>query len=153
MCNYEVVEWIEMWTNYGNGIGVIGTNRKAIMIWWVAGQVQGDIDLLGKVFWSGKLCVVIGMTRGDVWKWFHWCSVEVVKYNYVSKQEWVYVPWEWIYVVYLLVLPFIWLRDHAGSAYDDYWVVFGLCDMYSGSKNCFNVSWSQYNSIITWEIK
>ena len=24
---------------------------------------------------------------------------------------------------------------------------------YSGSKNHFNVSWSQYNSIITWEIK
>ena len=44
-------------------------NRKAIIVvQWAAGQVQGDIDLLGKVFWSGKLCGVIEMTRGDVWK-------------------------------------------------------------------------------------
>ena len=57
-----------MWTNYGHGVGVSGTNRKLIMVRWVAGQVQGDIDLLGKAFRSGRLCVVIGMTRDDIWK-------------------------------------------------------------------------------------
>ena len=43
-------------------------NRKVIMVQWAAGQVQGDADLLGKAFWSEKLCGVIGMTRGDVWE-------------------------------------------------------------------------------------
>ena len=74
-------------------------NRKVIMVWWAASQVQSDIDPLGKVFRSGKLRGVIGMTRGDVWKWFYWCSVKVVKYDRVSERKWVYVPWEWIYAV------------------------------------------------------
>ena len=91
-CNYEVDEWIGMWTNYGHGVGVGGMNRKAIVVQWVAGQVQGDLDLLGKAFQSGKLRWVIGMTRGNVWEWFHWYSVKVVEYNRVSEREWVYVP-------------------------------------------------------------
>ena len=96
------------------------------MVRWAAGQVQGDVDPLGKAFRSGKLRVVIGMTRDDIWKWFHWPSVEAVEYDRVSKRKWVYAPREWIYAVCLSILPFVWLRDHAGSAYNDYWVVCGL---------------------------
>ena len=99
------------------------------MVRWAAGQVQGDVDPLGKAFRSGKLRVVIGMTRDDVWKWFHWSSVEAVEYDRVSEREWVYVPQEWIYVVYLLVLLFNWLRDCAGSAYGLCWMVYRLCCM------------------------
>ena len=32
----------------------------------------------------------------------------------MSEWEWVYVPREWIFAVYLLVLLFNWLRDCAG---------------------------------------
>ena len=76
-----------------------GTNRKAIVVWWVASQVQGDTDLLGKVFWLGKVSVVMGMIVDDHLECFYWSLVKVVKYNHVSKQEWVYVPQGWIYVV------------------------------------------------------
>ena len=43
-------------------------NRKVIMVQWVAGQVQGDIDLLGEVFRLGKLRVVTGMVICDLWE-------------------------------------------------------------------------------------
>ena len=80
-------------------MGVSGTNRKAIVVQRAAGQVQGDADLLGKVFWLGKVCVVAGMIVDDLVECSYWSSVEVVKYNHVSKWEWVYVPWGWIYAV------------------------------------------------------
>ena len=51
-----------------HGVGVSGTNRKAIEVWWVAGQVQGDVDLLGKAFQPGKLRVAMGIIVCDVWE-------------------------------------------------------------------------------------
>ena len=45
-------------------------NRKAIVVRWAAGEVQGDIDLLGKMFRSGKLRVVVGMIMCDLWECF-----------------------------------------------------------------------------------
>ena len=59
----------------------------------------------------------------------------MVDYDRVSEREWVYAPQEWIYVVYLSVLFFVWLRDRAGSAYDDYWMVCWLWDVYDASAN------------------
>ena len=74
-------------------------NRKAIVVWRVASQVQGNADLLGKVFQLGKLCGVTGMVISDIVERSYWSSVEVVKYNHVSKWEWVYVSQGWIYAV------------------------------------------------------
>ena len=64
-----------------------GTNRKAIVVRWVAGQVQGDTDLLGKVFLSGKVRVVVGMTVYNLLECFYWSVVKVVEYDHVSKWE------------------------------------------------------------------
>ena len=69
-----------------------GTNRETIVVQRAASQVQGDTDLLGKVFQLRKLREVVGMVISDIQKWFHWFSVDVIPYNCVSKQEWVYVP-------------------------------------------------------------
>ena len=68
----------------------------------------------------GKECIVTGVIVYDLLECFYRSLVEVVEYNCVSEQEWVYAPWRWIYVVELLVLPFNWLRDCVGSAYSDY---------------------------------
>ena len=43
-----------MWTNYRHGVQVSGTNIKTIMVQWAAGQVQGDVDSLGKHFCWGN---------------------------------------------------------------------------------------------------
>ena len=45
-----------------------GVNRKVIVVWRATSWVQGDADLLENVFWLGKLCRVMGMTIGDIWK-------------------------------------------------------------------------------------
>ena len=66
-------------------MGASGTNRKAIMVQRVAGQVQGNANFLWKMFWSGKVCEVTGMAGGDIWKLFHWLLVKVVKYDHVSE--------------------------------------------------------------------
>ena len=76
-----------------------GTNRKAIMVWWVASQVQGVTDLLGKAFQSRKVCVVTEMIVYNLLECLYWSMVKVVEYDHVSKWEWVYAPWRWIYAV------------------------------------------------------
>ena len=57
------------------------------MVWWAAGQVQGDADSLGKTFRSGKVRVVTGMIVDDLLECFYWSLVEVVKYDHVNEWE------------------------------------------------------------------
>ena len=80
-------------------MGVSETNRKAIMVQRAASQVKGNAGFMWKMFRSGKVHVVAGMIVDDLVECSYWSSVEVVKYNHVSKWEWVYVPWGWIYAV------------------------------------------------------
>ena len=74
-------------------------NGKTVVIWRAASQVQGNADLLGKVFQLGKVHVVMGIIVDDLVECSYCSSVEVVKYNRVSEQEWVYAPQGWLYAV------------------------------------------------------
>ena len=47
-------------------MGASGTNGKTIMVWRVASQVQGNADLLGKAFQSGKMHGVMGTVISDI---------------------------------------------------------------------------------------
>ena len=49
-------------------MGGSGMDRKTIMVQRVAGQVQGNADLLGKAFWLGKLRGVMGTIKSDIQK-------------------------------------------------------------------------------------
>ena len=80
-------------------MGVSGMNRKVIMVKRVVGQIKGNADFLEKAFQSSKLHGVTAMIVDDLKECSYWSSVKVVEDDHVSKQEWVYAAWGWIYAL------------------------------------------------------